>query len=200
MPQKGDPARGWLSVEKLLVDDEVERIARLSDEQVLAEMGMGPSQVPSAERLMKKAAVRSAVGRAQDNAMGHSPVASTPIASVASDGPRRQALLWLVAAAFVFTVVLVAKRDEIATALRGHPPPSPPQQPAPPPPGPSPQELAAVARAGAQKACAAGDWLVCSSKLDEAKGLDPAGEETPAVRQMRKTIGDELEAKPRPRK
>ena len=70
---------------------------------------------------------------------------------------------------------------------------------------PSPQELAATLRKEALRACDAGDWAECEARLDEARGLDPAGERTAEVEEARAQVEAgrrweeerELEAKPR---
>jgi hypothetical protein len=78
--------------------------------------------------------------------------------------------------------------------------------PAPSPthePEPTPEQRAALVRVEAQKACAAGEWTACEAKLDEAAKIDPAGESSPAVQQMRESLPqwqrreNDLEAKPR---
>jgi hypothetical protein len=215
MPQKGDPARGWLFVEKLLLDEEIERVEKLSDEDVLAEMGMNASQVPSADRLLRKARARAALNVAKTN--GHAvrvngKAAATPGPAPIAPAPTTRStrsLLWLLAAAFGLVVaVSFAKRDEVVAFFRGHPAPPAPQAPqqAPSPQQPSPQdqELAAGIRAEARKACVLGDFSTCDSKLAEAKRLDPAGDEAPDVRQLRQALADGLRrdeepvAKPRP--
>jgi len=55
-PKKNDPAREWMFVEKLLLDDEIERIQNPSDKELEGEMraqGLDPSHVPSARRVFR---------------------------------------------------------------------------------------------------------------------------------------------------
>jgi hypothetical protein len=200
-PEKDDPARGWLFIEKLRLDDEVQRLEGMSDDEVRAELGIEAAQIPSAEKLMAKAHERET--RARTKADG----ASSQGPAVASLESTRRARLvppvvWLLAAAAVLLAILVTKKDQIVALFQGPPKPVLPQ-PAPSPPPPSPQELAAGPRGDAQKACAAGEWAACADKLDEAKKLDPASEGLPAVLQMRELIRNglledlELEAKPK---
>lgn len=200
-PEKDDPARGWLFVEKLRLDDEVQRLEGMSDDEVLAEMGIDAAQIPSAEKLMAKAHARETRARTKTDGASSQRPAVTSL-----DSARRARLVppvvWLLAAAAVLLAILATKKDQIVALFQSPPTPVLPQ-PAPSPPQPSPQELAAVARSDAQKACAAGEWAACADKLDEAKKLDPASEHLPAVLQMRELIfnglhrDDDLEAKPR---
>ncbi len=185
-PEKTDPARGWLAIDKLRLDDEVERLERMTDDEVLAEMGTDASQIPTAEKLLAK--VRPTV-----------PVTPMAAAKKARGVPR---IVWLLAAAFIVLLIVTAKKDAIVALFRT-PAPSPLPQPEPKPRAPSPQELANIVRTDAQKACAAGQWVECSAKLNEAEKLDPAGESLPAVGEMREAIAQglllnkELYAKPR---
>jgi hypothetical protein len=57
-PNKPDPARAWLFVQKLLDEEEIERIDKLSEEELDRELraqGIEPSRLPSAEELLAKA-------------------------------------------------------------------------------------------------------------------------------------------------
>lgn len=67
--------------------------------------------------------------------------------------------------------------------------PEPAKSVAPAPPA-SPLDLAAVLRADAYEACGRAQWATCARELDEARDLDPAGEETPEVRAARKRVAD----------
>jgi hypothetical protein len=58
-PEKPDPALGWLYVENLLAEDELERISKLSDEEAQAELRALGIRVPSAEELMAKVEQRA---------------------------------------------------------------------------------------------------------------------------------------------
>jgi hypothetical protein len=88
-PDKPDPARGWLLVEKLLAEEESARLADASDEEVERRMRelddgtsaavpgdgphrMEPSHVPSAEQLLARAAERAAT---RETARGAGPEA-----------------------------------------------------------------------------------------------------------------------------
>jgi DNA-directed RNA polymerase specialized sigma24 family protein len=50
---------------------------------------------------------------------------------------------------------------------------------------PTPEEQAAALRANAEHACGAAQWQECLDKLDEARGLDPDGDNAPKVQALR---------------
>jgi hypothetical protein len=52
----------------------------------------------------------------------------------------------------------------------------------------TPEQQAGPIRARAFEACRAGEWGECMTRLDEARGLDPAGEKAPAVVQARRAL------------
>ena len=54
-----------------------------------------------------------------------------------------------------------------------------------------PMERADRLRHDARDACADRDWMKCIEELDDAKKLDPAGEERPEVQEMRQRIENE---------
>jgi hypothetical protein len=55
------------------------------------------------------------------------------------------------------------------------------------PPPQTPQERANTLRVFAQDACEAHRWKPCLDYLDKARALDPAGDEAPAVQELRRT-------------
>jgi hypothetical protein len=61
----------------------------------------------------------------------------------------------------------------------------------------TPQTQAKWLRTDALAACAVGDYVKCRAKLDEARGLDPAGESDPKVVEARRAI-DTQELSPGP--
>jgi hypothetical protein len=63
-------------------------------------------------------------------------------------------------------------------------------RPEPPPPDPTAnlRRAAADLRQDATEGCAKELWGLCGDRLDEAQKLDPAGESTPDVQQMRRAI------------
>jgi hypothetical protein len=187
-PDKPDPARGWMSVEELLAEDEAKRVEKLSDAELHAEMrreGMDPARVPSGEELLARVAARAAARAARQGAGSVHVAPAAPVVpnapvvpidrakpSKPSGAPRR--LVWLLAAAFVVAVLIVGalKGPAIVAYFRG--PPIGPDVEGPY--RPSPRELAEKLRDDAMGHCAQASWATCKAKLDEAAALDPAGE------------------------
>jgi hypothetical protein len=67
-----------------------------------------------------------------------------------------------------------------------------------PPKEPTPQERAAKLHDEAAEACVDHLWGRCASKLDEAKALDPAGEESLRPQPLRAQIREGTTLKPGP--
>lgn len=99
--------------------------------------------------------------------------------------------LLLIAAA----ITTVAITTGVTIALRDPPAPTPdplhegPREP-------SPLEVASRLRHEAEKACATYDWQACADKLDQAKALDPRGEERNNVIAMRAAASTALAPRP----
>jgi hypothetical protein len=163
------PARGWRKVEKLLDDDveyakEVARIEAMGDTELEAEAraeGLSPDDLPSAEELVARA-------KAKATPEGPQKTAATASATVVSIAPKRSArLAWIAAAAVAASGIgygvvsqipnIVGQGDTRADKLRDE----------------------AVA------ACDAKQWAACRAKLDEARTLDPEGEQQPRVKEAR---------------
>lgn len=164
-PDKRDPARGWRLIEKLLADDDPERLEKATDEEVVRQMdaqGVAqPSRVPGADEWRAKAAERAAK-REASGAKGR----ALPVKT------RRGPLVaWLAAAVvggLVLALVVWSEPTKVATM-------------APDDAGAVPSARAATLREEAFAACGAGRWRVCEAKLEEAKTLDPAGDVEPPV-------------------
>jgi len=58
------------------------------------------------------------------------------------------------------------------------------------PPDDTPAGRAAALRADARKSCNAHRWPRCVDELDDAKELDPAGDDTPEIREMRRAAAE----------
>jgi len=56
------------------------------------------------------------------------------------------------------------------------------------PPPETPAEHATRLRRDAKTACDASDFVTCRARLDDARALDPDGEATPEVRQLRDVV------------
>jgi hypothetical protein len=96
--------------------------------------------------------------------------------------------IWLMAAGFSIAIggLAVVKRDAIVAFFRddtNHQDDKSGRQKEP-----SRETRAAAARTEAQAACARDAFEECEARLDEARGLDPAGEDKPEVASLRQRI------------
>jgi hypothetical protein len=177
-PDKPDPASAWTFVEQLLAEEELERLDKLGDKDLTAEMhaqGRNAADLPSADVLLAR--VRAAPENLNGNGRGK---------QAAKARARRRR--WLVAAAIAAAVAAVLSLEGpaiVAHFKRVEPigPDNEMQQPQP-----SPRELAQKLRDEAVGACGDGLWALCQRKLDAAHRLDPAGEEDPRVKKARGDI------------
>jgi hypothetical protein len=80
-------------------------------------------------------------------------------------------------------VTLAPHRESRATA-------SVPAPVGPQPPTPTAASRAESLRRDAREACAKRSWQTCLDKLDEARTIDPAGDQVPAVQALRRSAGD----------
>jgi DNA-directed RNA polymerase specialized sigma24 family protein len=116
----------------------------------------------------------------------------------------RLAALGMTALLVLMAVLLAAPLGGVALLAPGSVPPRAPTQTPAQTPAPTAVQLASVLRQDALRACAAGEWATCVSKLDGARLLDPAGDATPEVAFARRSAQAalyederEMEAKPR---
>jgi len=152
-------------LEEQALEDEVREIAKMSDADLdneLRRAGVDP-----------EAALKSAPP---------APGAPLPVAraSTSRTPPRhrlRRSAAWTgaAAAAAVLVMVFALKRDESPV---GH--------------GFDPAREASKLRDQAFAACDRAEWEPCRSKLDEAKRLDPPGEQSPGVVLARRAVEDAL--------
>ena len=99
---------------------------------------------------------------------------------------KRAAKLGLLTVLVTLVPLGAVERNEIAGWLR--PAPVAPVDSAIVRPAPPPDWRVVELRENARKACAEYDSIDCEIALDEAKKLDPAGEDTPEVKAMREVI------------
>jgi hypothetical protein len=134
-PDKPDPARGWLFVEKLLAEDERARLDEASDEEVERRMRelegeaaarsdvTGSARVPSVEEILARAAARTAKGPAKPAVDAGAPDAARPAAgppggaavkAVRPATRTKRPVVWLIAAAVGVLAVAVwwTQRDD----------------------------------------------------------------------------------------
>jgi hypothetical protein len=201
-PDKPDHARGWRYVEKLLDEEEDERIKNLGDDELRAELRQGSTDAEaewSADELLARAeaeaaktpppAVRAgpeappAAGPAQEPpARKIAPVkAVAPVISI-----RRSRIAWLLVAVLAIAAVFALTRPEIVARFHpdhGNSNPDDDQSPRP-----TRHEAADLLRDEALDLCGRAAWVVCKDKLDEAARLDPGGESEPRVQKARADI------------
>ena len=191
-------------------EDAIDRAATVSVAQAEAELKAAGFDV-AAERAKANAFLDALVGEAS-SAEASSPTAkeaatraietarsptegTRPASADAPDGgdapgggTRRKAsrarVVWLTAAAAFLAVVGGTVYEALQPELAGHPPPTPS---ASAPVVPSATDLAAAAdlRHKAAAACDAKQWSVCLAALDEARAVDPGGDEAVAVKALR---------------
>jgi pimeloyl-ACP methyl ester carboxylesterase len=177
------PDEAWDALEKMAVDDEVERVLALSDEALDAELkaaGADPVRV-----------------RERGEALGRKLVLQGTSVGAA---PRTRWVAWLAAAAFGALVVSFVAVNFSGTMARFRPVPIGPDEGGlAPPPDALARERVATLREQGFAACAQGSFGECQQKLDDAMRLDPAGEADPRVVQARKDVAvHERPEKPKP--
>ena len=184
---KNDSARGWLYIQKLIEEADDERVAKLSDDELRAELetaGAMPAGEWDPDELVDMAAARAAQQEAapegsvakEANETTASVVTAAPAPAPAAPkfAPvvpiRRRWVPLALAAAAGFVLVMFIKMA------------------IPPPPVasvPSDRDIAEGHRNAAEEVCAAKMWARCKAGLDEAAKLDPKGESEPRVQKMR---------------
>jgi hypothetical protein len=183
MPDKPeiDHARGWLFIEKLLLEEDLARLDKTTDEEVHRQMraaGIEPEHTPTADELIEHALERA----------GKRKVVAPPLRP-----RRREWVVWLVAATIgAVALVLVVEKKEVVAWFHREPVEIGPDPDAKKPRPPTPQERAATLRDEAFGSCSEALWAECGRKLDEAKQLDPAGESDLRVQGSRKAVKDGL--------
>jgi hypothetical protein len=216
-PKKRSAAEAWKALEgRWADDDEVERIAALSPEELDREMAtLGVDVEVQRVKAREFAAEVKRALEAKGDAKSEAPASQRPAPAVpqSTDEPREEnriialrgwSPLWLVAAAaLVFLALGVAA---IAGVFDPHEPdPRPrPDQPYEPPTAPAPptESRAAAAvrlRNEAVAACAAKAWDVCIARIDAARERDPSLASDPELQQLHTKATDELERKTLPR-
>jgi hypothetical protein len=104
--------------------------------------------------------------------------------------------MWLVAATFLLALMALAGAGVVAYLRRPHIEPIGPDKDWVPRPPPS--EVAGKLRDEAIGACDEHLWGLCRDKLDEAKTIDPAGENEARVQSARKRIAWALDPDAKP--
>ena len=172
------PHEAWDALEKMAVDDEVERVLALSDEALDAELEKGsanPARVRQrGEDLGRRLAQERDASRRR-----------------ASAAPSRAPwVAWLVAASLGGATVTVVATNYGAIMARFRPVPIGPDDGGSLPRRTPDQELAAQLRSRAYSDCTLEWFVACRQKLDQARDLNPAGEASSDVMELRKTLAE----------
>jgi hypothetical protein len=192
-PNKPDPARGWQFVQKLLDEEEIARIEKLSDEEIDTELrahGRDPARLPNAEELLAKAEARAAVTALRARVVPLTPRKRMPWVVWMAAAIVGALVLALLATNSAAIVALFRGTDEIRRDDLG------------PPRREGARQRALTLRDEAERACRGKLWGTCEEKLDEAMKLDPAGESEARVWNMRSAIAEswQRDAAPDPKK
>jgi hypothetical protein len=181
-PDKPDHARGWLYIEKLLGEEEEERIKGLTEAELRAELkpaGPDSGEEWDADELMAMAEAELAkkAPPAVLAAPDAPPPALAPPAPAPPETPSPEKVAkvipirrpWATALGLLvatFFIVCIFKMsigpDPVATA-------------------PTDRQIAEGDRDLALASCALKEWAACKRYLDEAARLDPKGESEPRV-------------------
>jgi hypothetical protein len=104
-------------------------------------------------------------------------IASAPVTVLRPKRPRLAVVLpvGLALAAAVALVIKAALPEPVPTAI---------------PPDDTPAYRAGAMRADARKSCKEHRWHECLAELDDAKALDPAGDDTPELKELRREIAE----------
>jgi hypothetical protein len=177
---KPDPDRGARFLKKLFEDDPAHLDVATDDEveRMMDAAGVQVKSVPTADELTARAEKR-----ARELA---------PAAPIAPRSRARRMGPVAIAAVLVLgggVVVALMNSAAIVAYLKGEP--IRPDLPwTPPSATPTPEQRAAALRSEAYAACVAEKWDECGRKLEEAKVLDPAGDEDPQVTAARKAAAE----------
>ena len=216
-PKKPDHARAWRYVEKLLDEEdeerlqsEEERIEKMSEEELRAELkaeGHEPADDWSAEEMLQRAEIRAGLRTKEEGTVagaGTRTESNGAKASGAVGAESRQA-------------TPPGTAPKVKAQVGGDPTAKPPPKARPRPvwqrpvfwlgvaaavaslvffvrrPGPdvvpkSPREVAEETRGLAIERCRAADWAACEAKLNVARELDPEGEGEAPVKWARGEI------------
>jgi hypothetical protein len=193
-PRKLRPDQVWDAVMKMVDEDEAKRLQGMTDEEIDRE-ARAEGLDPGADRARGEA-LAARFGRTSDKVpvsrevrspRGESaPSAPLPTAPRA---PRRVPYAtWAIAAVLGGLVLtLLVERREVMAWLDGEPAKIEPDRWGPPR-EPTPREHAEALRKEAETSCQLELWGRCSTKLDEAMKLDPAGESQPRVQALRTLV------------
>jgi hypothetical protein len=181
-PAKGDPARAWRYAEKLLDEEDDERLAKMTDEEVFAELDaeFGPptGNEPTAEQMIAKMEARAA--KPKPDPKPELTLANAQPAEPEPEAiPQRVRPLWRRPRVVVPAALALAAGVFLAIHAFTRPPRIGPDVLLPG------EEQAINLRNDALQACNEADWPKCLDDLDRARALDPTGDATSGIRGLR---------------
>jgi hypothetical protein len=163
-------------------EDEIDRAATVSVAQAAAELTAAGFDV-AAERA-KAGAFVEALGSGVSSSPSRETAPRVPEPTLRK-GPRAR-VLWLAAAAAFAAVLGGALYATVQSPPPvGHAPPPPPSDSATVVPSAEDLAVAAELRHKAAAACDAKQWSVCLAELDDARAVDPEGDDDAAVKSLR---------------
>jgi hypothetical protein len=192
-PPKSDPAvAAWLFAEKLLEEEDDARLAKLTDEELRAELeahaGPEPKRPWTLDEALAAAAELAskapATGTATNTAKAEDApsVAKAPPATPEPPAEKMAPVVPIRRKAWRTVAILIAASFVMFMVVKAAQPP-PPVGKAPPY-----DAMAEALRELAFKACDAKDWAQCRQWLDEAAARDPYGDRAEEVRKAREAI------------
>jgi hypothetical protein len=203
-PRKPAPRIQWETIERSAAKGDLARLDAMNEAELDEELRAGGIDPAEAARVVERAmkegvppAGKDAPAPAADEAAKQPPA----LRAIAGDAPAVKAPAkasrvlrwgpWVGAAAIAAgTLLVLMNRDDGNTAggRRGPPPEEigETREEVSRPPA----ERAARLRDRALMACNARHWEACTELLDRAQGLDPPGEDTPLVRDLRRQLAD----------
>ncbi len=178
------PDEAWDAVEKTALGDEAERVAKLSDAALDAEL---ENKNVDARALRERGAALAAKLMAAKGTTATAQPAKAPAAAPVLLAPRRsRRAAWLAAAALVAISGLLYLMTVPAVVAWFRPEPIAPDREQ----IVSARERAWKLREEGLASCRASLWTTCLEKLDQAKDLDPAGETDPRIAKARKEAAE----------
>ena len=180
------PHEAWDRLESMALEDEAQRVAALSDAELddeLAKKGFDAKALR--ERGAALAAKLAAGSAARPDERAQAPRVLDGVRASQAH-PRRRWVVSLAAASVAVAAGAVAV-PTVVMPLAQRLGIAPPEQVAA---EPSAKDRAGELRRGAGVACHEGRWVECSKALDEAKALDPDGEEAAEVKALRRAIAE----------
>jgi hypothetical protein len=189
MEKKRNPEDILDEIESAPADDAAEQVLAMSAEERMRELeraGVSEREIGAAVDAIH--ARMQAGGAGQDAAPRAGHVLTR----------RRARRTWLTAAAAVAaaaSLVAITEGAAIVAWVRG-PEKIGPDSVHPAPPEPSPHEIAERKRDDAEKALGAELYGKCIQLLDEAREIDPAGDDEPRVRLLRATVKERTTVRP----